>query len=409
MLIRKKAETLIVIAIICLPLSLAIEMNTSFLIAGYVDEIITLFMLFHVGLLALSNQLDRADLYLILLLFVFSFIGLISNMSSGVVRDIKSIFLDAFAQYKIFVGFLSAKYVAKKCNDNYIFMSLEKIAKISLILGSICGLISIFVDIGMAEYSTEQRYGLPAYYFVFGNSGRYGIIVAVMLLIVEKTTENRKTILGYEILAIICMLLTTKGTVYVIIVVYICLQILFRALEKEGRFTLKTALPTVIAGIGASGYQISSYLLNEEAPRALLIKYGFITANRFFPFGSGFATYGSAEAAKDYSPLYREYGWANKWTMGIENGTALNDNYLATIVGETGYFGLLIFLLMFFNIYRQVNIIISDIKSKALILGLFFDMIVSFIATGITKSSIGMMVFITLGVCVGLSEKEKRR
>ena len=42
-----------------------------------------------------------------------------------------------------------------------------------IISAAICGVLSIFVDIGMATY-TEMRYGLPTYFFIFGNAGRLG-------------------------------------------------------------------------------------------------------------------------------------------------------------------------------------------------------------------------------------------
>jgi hypothetical protein len=260
----------------------------------------------------------------------------------------------------------------------------------------------------MAMYS-EMRYGIPAYYFVFKNSGRYGIISALALLIIISLTNDKRKILFYEIITLANMLLTTKGVVYIIFIMYLCLQFMFSKIEKNGKLSLKVALPTAIIAACASIYQISSYLLDEDAPRLLLIKYGFVTAKKYFPFGSGFATYGSAEAAKHYSKLYRIYGWTHKWSMGIKNGVVLNDNYLATIIGETSYFGLILFLIQFLIIFRQVNEIKLPYKSKALLLSLFIDMMVCFIATGITKSSIGMLVFIILGVYKGLDERIKEQ
>lgn len=203
------------------------------------------------------------------------------------------------------------------------------------------------------------------------------------------------------------MVLTTKGVVYIIFVTYIVLQILFRKLNKNQRIDIKTIIPLGIAGVATSSYQITSYLLDEEAPRALLIHYGFKTANNYFPFGAGFATYGSSEAVKHYSKLYEMYGWANRWAMGKENGDALNDNYLATIIGEVGYVGLIIFVGLFIKIFKQINVIKCDVKSKAMIMSIYIDMLVCFLATGITKSSIGMMVFIIIGYFCGLSKRKE--
>lgn len=406
MKIRKNKQTLLIIAIILLPLSLALELNLENPLIGYCDEILTLFMALYIMMLFLGKRLYKCDSNIIILLMAFTVYGLLSNVYSGIAYSWNSAALDAFLQWKIFIGFLTGKYISLKYQDSYIVDSIAKICKVMLVLGAVCGIVSLFVDIGMAEYSADQRFGIPTYYFVFGNSGRYGIIVACELLFILQKYKGKKVRL-YEILAIFNMLLTTKGVVYIILVFYFILQFIFKKKSENAKIDFKTLALLGIAGAGASTYQISSYLLDNTAPRALLIRYGFITANKYFPFGSGFATYGSSEAAKHYSRLYEQYGWGNKWSMGKTNGDALNDNYFATIIGETGYLGLVIFMVAFFNIFKQVNEIKSGYKVKAMSTSIFIDLFVCFIATGITKSSVGMMAFVILGMFCGLLNNER--
>lgn len=403
MKIRKNKQSLLILAIVMLPMSLSLELNMGNPAIGYCDELLTVIMAMYVMILFAKRNLYNADSNIVILMMVFTIYGLISNIFSGLAYSWMSVFIDALLQWKIFVGFIAGKYIALNYDDEYVADSLETLCKIMLVVGALCGFVSLFVDIGMASYSADQRYGIPAYYFVFGNSGRYGAIVGCELLFIlwKNRGENVRI---YEVLALINMLLTTKGAVYIIFVTYIVLQILFRKLNKNQEIDIKTIIPLGIAGVATSSYQITSYLLDEKAPRALLIRYGFKTANSYFPFGSGFATYGSSEAAKHYSKLYELYGWANKWAMGKQNGDALNDNYLATIIGEAGYVGLLIFIGLFVNIFKQINAIKCDVKSKAMIMSIYIDMLVCFLATGITKSSIGMMVFVIIGYFCGLSK-----
>lgn len=386
-----------------LPLSLSLELNISNPAIGYCDELLTVIMAMYIIILFAKRNLYNADSNIVILMMLFTIYGLISNIFSGLAYSWMSVFIDALLQWKIFVGFITGKYIALNYDDEYVADSFEILCKIMLVVGALCGFVSLFMDIGMASYSADQRYGIPAYYFVFGNSGRYGVIVGCELLFI--LWKNRgENVWAYELLALINMLLTTKGVVYIILVTYILLQILFRKLNKNQKIDIKTIIPLGIVGMAASSYQITSYLLDENAPRALLIRYGFKTANSYFPFGSGFATYGSSEAVKHYSRLYELYGWGNKWTMGKQNGDALNDNYLATIIGEVGYVGLIIFVGLFINVFRQVNAIRCDVKSKAMIMSIYIDMLVCFLATGITKSSIGMMVFVVIGYFCGLSK-----
>lgn len=405
MKIRKNKQSLLIIALILLPLSLSLELNMSNPAIGYCDELLTVIMAMYVAILFVRKRLYNEDCNIVILMLLFTIYGLLSNVFSGLAYSWMSIFIDALLQWKIFVGFITGKYIGLTSRDEYVVDSLEKLCKMLLVIGTICGFISIFVDIGMASYLADQRYGIPAYYFVFGNSGRYGLIVGCELLFILWKNKGRN-VRKYELLALINMLLTTKGAVYIIFVTYVVLQLLFKRLNRNQKIDIKTIIPLGIAGIATSSYQITSYLLDDKAPRALLIRYGVETANSFFPFGSGFATYGSSEAAKHYSKLYTLYGWANKWSMGKQNGDALNDNYLATIVGEVGYVGLIIFMSLFINVFKQINEIKCDVKSKAMLLSVFIDMLVCFIATGITKSSIGMMSFIVIGYFCGMTKGE---
>ena len=406
MKIRKNKQSLLILAIVMLPLSLSLELNMSNPTIGYCDELLTVIMAIYIIILFAKKKLYNADNNIVILMMLFTIYGLFSNIFSGLAYNWISVFIDALLQWKIFVGFIAGKYIALNYNDEYVTDSLETLCKILLIVGALCGFVSLFVDIGMVSYLTDQRYGIPAYYFVFGNSGRYGAIVGCELLFILWKNKGKNVRL-YELLAFINMVLTTKGVVYIIFVTYIVLQILFRKLNKNQRIDIKTIIPLGIAGVATSSYHLTSYLLDEEAPRALLIHYGFKTANNYFPFGAGFATYGSSEAVKHYSKLYEMYGWANRWAMGKENGDALNDNYLATIIGEVGYVGLIIFVGLFIKIFKQINVIKCDVKSKAMIMSIYIDMLVCFLATGITKSSIGMMVFIIIGYFCGLSKRKE--
>lgn len=346
MKIRKNKQTLLIMALILLPLSLSLELNMGNTAIGYCDEMLTVIMAMYVAILFVRKRLYNEDGKIVILMLFFTIYGLLSNVFSGLAYSWTSVFIDILLQWKIFVGFIAGKYIGLAYKDEYVVDSLEKLCKILLVVGALCGFISIFVDIGMASYSADQRYGIPAYYFVFGNSGRYGLIVGCELLIILWKNKG-KNVRWYEMLAVINMLLTTKGAVYIIFVTYVVLQFLFKNLNKNQKIDIKTVIPLGIAGIATSSYQITSYLLDDKAPRALLIRYGFKTANNYFPLGSGFATYGSSEAAKHYSKLYELYGWTNRWMIGKQNGDALNDNYLATIVGEVGYVGLIIFIGLF--------------------------------------------------------------
>lgn len=393
--------------ILLLPIALSLETHNILPIVSYLDEAVSLY--FAIWLLGkmIKGKLEREDTNIIIGLIFFTLIGFASNIYSKVIPFGTAIFIDAFVQWKIFVCFLGAKYIARTDYYSQTIRYMDKASKCLLWLGAIFGIISQFVDLGMSA-DGSVRYGIKSYSFLLGNEGRYGIVIACALLIVLYTTKNTRRVFHYEILALINIILTTKGVAYIIAVFYIVFRLAFIMIEKKKKFSLKTSLPIAAACIGASGYQIQNYLLSDVAPRMLFIRYGFVTANTYFPFGSGFATYGSHEAAIAYSPLYIKYGWANKYSMGINSREALDDNYLATIIGESGYFGFVLFLSLLWLICLQVNHIKSlDIKCKSLALSILSCLMICFLATGITKSSIGVMAFAVLGIFKGLDERTR--
>lgn len=390
--------------ILLLPICFCLENNYGIPFVGYADEFFSLISLLLIISWASEERIDRNDRRIITLLIVLTIVGVISNIFSGLINNIYAILLDAFWQWKVFVCYIVAKNIMRRSvNKDRILNKLQLCSKIFLIIAFLCGIVSCFVNIGMTN---GYRYGIPCYYFIFRNEGRFGIIVSLALLFVK--IKNKKLWSIYDFMAIVLMILTTKGTVYIIIAIYIMLMCFFYGKRNGGRIRFTTILPMIILGIFVSEYQIQEYLMDSNHPRMLLIKFAFVTALTYFPLGSGFATYGSEMARQYYSPLYVLYGWSNKY--GLANGetsSALNDNYLATMIGQFGFIGPIIYYICFLIIFKQLNKLKGSSSVKALVMAIYICLMVSTIATGIVKSSIGVMAFMVLGAVVGILHERK--
>ncbi|MBO0594581.1 hypothetical protein I2485_14085 [Nesterenkonia sp. E16_7] len=86
------------------------------------------------------------------------------------------------------------------------------------------------------------------------------------------------------------------------------------------------------------------YFLNESA-RLTLILGAVDVARTYAPFGAGFGQYGSFIAADQYSSEYLSRGFHHRDGMSPTNNNYLNDNQWPAILGETGWPGLLFFIL----------------------------------------------------------------
>lgn len=75
----------------------------------------------------------------------------------------------------------------------------------------------------------------------------------------------------------------------------------------------------------------------------------------YFPFGSGFGTFGTEIAAQYYSPLYYRYGLSSFWAL-TEGGSELTDCYWPAVGAEMGLFGVVlaaVLILLFFKVFIQ--------------------------------------------------------
>jgi hypothetical protein len=306
--------------------------------------------------------------------------------------------------YKYLLVFIFLRNIVSEKSRDVVVRQLTFIAKIYIVVALFCGIISQFINIGMTPLT--GRYGIKAFTFVFGTS-MFPISVIVCLLIISFSKKKSNYFILYFIFSFIILILVTKGVFYSFLAFCIVFFITIR--NKESKINIIHLILSLITLIYISTYQINTYLQRDadNSIRMLFIEYGFLTANKYMPFGSGFATYGSAEAAKNYSPLYYEYGFNKFYGMGEEGGKFLHDNYWATIVGELGYFGFVIFFVILYFTFRIVNDYkeISS-RSKILIMSTLLMLYVSSVATGIIKSVSGTFLFSVLAILLPKNNNE---
>lgn len=393
---------LVAFLFVLLPFSLMAEARFGWTVFAYVDEIICILcVLYYVYFFLTNIRFKVYELTFIVILLGLTLLGFAGNIQSKIINDWFPVVVDAICLLKIFLPFLVCMKIASRDKNMLIIKYLEPIAKVLIGLGAIFGIISQFADLGMTD--PQRRYGIAPFFFIFQNEGRYGYIIAICLVIILIVEKDIRKQLIYNVLAIFNMVLTTKGVVYIVIVCYIILAIMWR---KRSKLSLTNIAVLGVAGIAVSTLQINTYLKDIESPRVRLIRYGFVTANKY-PLGSGFATYGSDMAMKNYSKLYDMYGFENYFGLSREVGNFLNDCYLGMVVGQFGYLGTLLYIALLVMCFIPINKITFNNKVKALCFAIFIGIVVSSIGTAIIKSSIGVMIFAVFGLICGYSNQEK--
>lgn len=391
-----------------LPVFFYMEMNyrsSVVTLMTYYDEAFTIVCILYVLLSFSVHKPKRFEIGIMLLTVLVVAIGFVGNIVYEIQPKTMAVLVDALSVFKISFTFVAFYIIGTRDKDLFIFRYLLPIAKAFIMIAAFFALINLVADIGM---SGEERYGIRSFYFIFKNEARLGIITAVCFLIILYFTTDPKKTLIYSLLSLFIILCTTKGTNFIIFISYFILVFLWK--RTRSRISMPQIVIIVSTVAIASRYQIQKYLMNSESPRMRLIRYGFTTANNYFPFGSGFATYGSDQAFKNYSALYLKYGFPKLYGLSPKDGRFLNDCYFGMIVGQFGYFGMVVFLGIFILMFVAINRInFPNNRIKALTISILICLIISAVGSAIIKSSIGMFAIMALGLSCGYMDAYSTR
>lgn len=319
-------------------------------IFGYIDEIFSLICFGLVFIKLLRNKICRDDFFCLFLLLIVLILGLLSNVNSSLLSSYIGIFTDIISTFKIFIIFILFNN-SKLDNDDIIKQS-ARVGRFIVFVMLICWIISNVIDIGMMD--TSIRFGMKSYMFVFNNAGNFSkffyFLVPLLLADLRFNDSKYKRFMFILSLAIWCLTLRTRAFAFVLS--SLTVFVLFYMLNIK-KFNFLYLIPIGIVLLLISYEQIEFYFTNDTQARSLLLKYSFVTFKDYFPFGSGFGTYGSDVAIQYYSPLYYKYGFSEVWGMGLDHTSFLNDNYWPMIIAQFGLFGLLCIIVVIYKIIVQ--------------------------------------------------------
>ena len=179
---------------------------------------------------------------------------------------------------------------------------------------------------------------------------------AVYLWYYEQKRDRILLPLGMLSVMMFCTLrVKSMGAIAAVVLVYLfVLQGLkFKDLKRWMKITFVVFM---LFAATAIVYQIVSYyiLMGVESARAMLTLAGPFVAWDHFPFGSGWATFGSAFSGQPYSPVYGMYRMAGIWGLTPEDPAFISDTYWPMILGQTGFFGFAGFLLALVVFVKRV-------------------------------------------------------
>lgn len=178
--------------------------------------------------------------------------------------------------------------------------------------------------------------------------GQIALCCAMIYYLFSKQTKRNRNI---AILIMLLGLVSGKSKYFGECVVFIALVMFVKS--KINFASVSTLLKVAALGcvvIFFTWTKFNAYYVEgfqddaQEMARPLTYETGVkIMFKDYVPFGSGLGSFGTAAAAKEYSPLYYKYQLDNVWGLNPENPMFLADAFYPTLA-EFGLVGLFFFL-----------------------------------------------------------------
>ena len=178
--------------------------------------------------------------------------------------------------------------------------------------------------------------------------GQIALCCAMIYYLFSKQTKRNRNI---AILIMLLGLISGKSKYFGECVVFIALVIFVKS--KINFTSVSTLLKVAALGCVVifftwtkfNAYYVEGFQEDAEAmARPATYETGMTIMFRdYIPFGSGLGSFGTAAAAKEYSPLYYKYQLDNVWGLNPENPMFLADAFYPTLA-EFGLVGLFFFL-----------------------------------------------------------------
>lgn len=366
-------------------------------IFGYYDEIVGVIAFCYVWCKLIAGQLHIKLRGIVILLAIVSIIGIASNIVIGVSRNSFAIAVDILWLWKTFGCFIMASQIFKRKEilDSIVDI-LYPFAKFVIYILACLSIIGQVVNIGVTSQDTIL--GLKSFRFLWNSSVQTGWLIICCLIIISLSQASNRMFLRCLMVAAIPLALTMSSMIYCWVAVALMLFIILR---DESKFKIIYSVPILLAILLFTWADLQTYFITETSSvRITLIRKGIEVANRYFPLGSGFATYASEMASRYYSKLYIEFGWQNSWAFRPNSGF-LNDAFFASILGQFGWIGFSLYLIALYQLFKMINSKMISKRERVTTIATVLALCAAMIGSATVKSMMGVCLFFMLGVVNG--------
>lgn len=382
-------------------------LSNTYSLFAYIDEIIPLLGFAYYVVRVLLNgklQIKKSAAVIALLLILYTTVGFWANLKYHY-QIASSVLLDFYTNIKFFLSIVAGFVLFMLCDDERSKDTLLTHAKAMAFVFFVL----LCMDLAFHMFpSPQKRYGLRVVQLFFGHATYLAGAMVFLLSIMLAFYEEKNNLFICFALAVLCFTFRGKALAgaacYVVVLRYFVL--------KRKKIRLQHILAMGVAAFYIGKEQLSYYYveLGGKSARSILTETAFKIMRDYFPIGTGFGTYASAEAGKNYSPVYDMYGFRFVHELDGVGTDFFSDTFWPIIMGQTGAVGVVCFVaiiaLLFVGVIKVKQ---YDIRAYAMGIFVFAYVMISSTSEPAFHNSVTIPLAMMLGYIFTLEKQHGKK
>lgn len=405
---RRIREYFLIAIYVILLFNQALQSSEIPIIAGvfhYIDEGLAVLFL----IMILIKVVRRGYVFKLYdqIIFIFAAVFLVFGFICTFIADIQTVkayMIDFFSCAKFFIGYFAARFYWDDIDTDYLKNQLNFTSRLISVVLFLLAINEEFIN--PLFTLADQRYFGYSIKLMFNHPTNLAACASTVLVTLAACSKKRENTL-YMVMISVVAIFTFRSKVMAFIAVFWGLYLVLDVFKIRNRMLITVG---GIASVYYIGYdQINNYYLTKRwSPRKIMLIDAVNLANKHFPFGMGYASFGTHMSVSSYSPIYYELGYHRMPGMNPYKPRYLNDGFWQAEIAQFGWVGTLIFVILiamfFITAFKFRNKNIPFLKFNALLcINLFF------LITSIGEMSYfythALLLFFIMGLIVSENRK----
>lgn len=224
------------------------------------------------------------------------------------------------------------------------FRAIERSAWIVLNVITIGLFLLCLADLVLDLFPGERRFGLKAVHLFYSTYSLLGAQSMFLCSIYLRLYEyfGLRIVPRLVMLCVVCVCTLRIKAIAAVLCLFFVFCIICLKRRKIG-FLIWSMIGSGVLLIAANQVLFYFSTLRNESARALLTGRSFQIAADYFPFGTGWGTYGSAFSVEPYSVVYRLYHLNRVWGLSPTYNVFVSDTFWPMLLGQCGVLGVLLY------------------------------------------------------------------